>query len=59
MADVTSIWNLQRIRFARRDEMERMTSNLLVGDRLLDFRHMAGDALVARTARFVMGMFFD
>ena len=55
MADVASIWNFQRVRITRCDEVKGMTSNILVGDRLFDFRHMTGDALAARATRLVMG----
>ena len=59
MAQVAGIWNLQRIRIPRRDEVKGVASNILVSDRLFDFRHVTGDALATRTAGFMMGMPFD
>ena len=59
MAHITRIWNLQYLGFARRHEMEGMASDILVRNRLLDLGHMAGDTLIARAIRLVMGMRFD
>ncbi len=36
-----------------------MAANIHVGERLLDLRHMAGNTFAARTAGFMMGVFFD
>jgi hypothetical protein len=38
--------------------MKRVASNIHVGYSLLDFRHMARDALIAWAARLVMRMLF-
>src|SRR6185369_2790823 len=59
VAHVAGVWNLQRLRICRRDEVKGVTSNLLIRDGLRDFGHVAADALVARAARLVMGMRFD
>src|ERR1700739_940577 len=59
MADIASIWNLQRLGFARGDEVERMAPNLLVRDRLGDLRHMTGDAFVASATGLMMRVRLD
>jgi len=59
MADIASIWNLQRLGFARGDEVERMTPDILVRDRLRDLRHMAGDAFVASATGLMMRVRLD
>ena len=59
MAYVTGVWNLQRFRFGRRDEVESMTANFLVGNRLGDLRHVTRDAFVASAATLMMGMRLD
>ena len=47
MADITGIGNLQGFGHRWRDKAEGVTSNIYVSDRLLNFRHVAGNALVA------------
>lgn len=59
MAQIARIWNLKRFGVARGHEVKGMASDILVRDRLLDLRHMTGDAFVARATRLMMGMFFD
>lgn len=58
MTRVAGIRDLQRLRRGRRNEFERVAPNIDVGDRLLDFRHVASDAFVASGASFVVRMLF-
>jgi hypothetical protein len=59
MADVAGIWDIHAFSIARRDKVKRVTPDILVGDRLLDLRHVARDALVSGTARLVVGMLLN
>lgn len=56
MASSARIRHLQLFRSRRRDEFERMGTDIDVGKRLLDFRHVAAYALISGAARFVVGM---
>jgi len=59
MARVAGVRNLQDLRRRGSNEVERMAPDVHVGDRLLDLRHVARDALVALATRFVMGVLLD
>ena len=59
MTDIAGIWNLQRLGFAWRNEVERVTANFLVGNGFFDFRHMTGNALIAGASSLVVGMGLD
>ena len=59
MANVAGIGNLVGVRLRRRNEAEGVGVDIHVRDRLLDLRHVAGDALAARAARLVMRVFGD
>ena len=59
MALIAGIWNLQHLGFTRRDEVEGVTANILICDRLCDLRHVTGDAFVAGAARLMMGVRLD
>src|SRR6266404_2378616 len=59
MADVARVRDFQAVGPLRIDEVEGMAADVHVCDRLLDFRHVAGDALAARAARSMVGMLFD
>jgi len=54
MTDIAGVRNLQSVRRRRSNEVERMAPHVHVGDRLLDLRHVASDALVALATCFVM-----
>ena len=54
MADIAGVRNLQSLSRCRCDEAERMAPHVHVGDRLLDLRHVASDALAALATYFVM-----
>ena len=51
VADGARIRNFQRLRLGRRDELKGVAADIHVGNRLLDFRHVAADALVPRRSR--------
>ena len=59
VAGVTGVGHLQRFSPGGRDEAKRMAAHIHAGDCLFDLRHMAGDALAARTAILVVRVFFD
>src|SRR5262245_49849021 len=59
VATRTRIRNLQLVGHRRRDEPERVTADVHVGDRLLDPRHVAGNALAAGAAPGVMGVVLE
>ena len=54
MALVAGIRNLKRFGVAGRNEVESVTSNILVRDRLRDLRHMTGDAFIASAASLMV-----
>ena len=54
MALIAGIRNLKRFGVAGRNEVESVTSNILVRDRLRDLRHMTGNAFVASAAGLMM-----
>ena len=56
MTDGAGVRNFQSVGLAGRDEMERMTTHIHVGDGLFDLGHVAGDALAPRAADFMMGV---
>ena len=56
MTGIAGVWNLQRIGQHRRDEFERMTSDIDVCDLGFNLRHVATDALAALAGRCVMGV---
>lgn len=55
----TRIRNLVLIRHFGGDEIERVTSDIDVCDRLRNFRHVTPDAIAARAARAMMRVGFD
>ena len=59
MAHITGVRNLQSVRRRRSDEVKGVAPDVHVDDRLLDFRHVASDALAPLASRFVMRVFFD
>ena len=59
MADIACVRNLQSVSRCRSDEVKRVAPHVHVGDRLLDLRHVASDALVALATYFVMGVLLD
>jgi hypothetical protein len=59
VAVCTSIWNLVLIRHFRRDEIECVTADVDVCNRLFDFRHVAGYAVASRAFSPVMCMRFN
>ena len=54
MAYVAGIRNLQSVSHRRSDEMKRVAPHIHISDRLLDFGHVASDALATLAAYFVM-----
>ena len=52
------IRDLERVGQGRAVKRERVTAHVDVGDRLLDFRHVTGDALAPRAATSVMRVVF-
>ena len=54
VAQVARIRNLQCFALRRRDKAEGVGAHVYVVDRLRDFRHVAGNTLVAGAARLVM-----
>ena len=59
VAEVTGIGNLEGLCFARGDKAEGVAADVLIGDRLLDLRHMASDALAAGAAWLMMSVLFE
>ena len=59
MAARAGIPNLVLIRHFRRDEGEGVASDIDVRDRLLDLRHVARYAIIARTVGTMMGVCFN
>src|SRR5579862_4472252 len=59
MAPVARVGNLEGIRRGRRNKFERVTPDVHIGNRLLDFRHVATDAFIARGASLMMSMRFN
>jgi len=59
VTDVARVGYSERIRLSRGDEFERVCANVDITDRLLDFRHVAGNALTSRAVRFVVRMSFQ
>ena len=59
MADIAGVRNLQSVSRCRSDEVKRVAPHVYVGDRLLDLRHVASDALVALTTCFVVRVLLD
>ena len=54
MAAIAGIGDPQRIRLRRRNELKGVCANGDIADRLLDFRHVATHALIARAPSRVM-----
>lgn len=54
MANIAGIRNFQSVGGCRSDETKGVTAHVHVGYRLLDLRHMAGNALIALAACFVV-----
>jgi hypothetical protein len=59
MADIAGIWDLQALGFRGRDEAERMATNVHTGNGLLDFGHVAADALAAGAAHLMVSVLLD
>ena len=59
MAAGTGIGNLVLVGHFRRYELEGVTAHIDIGDRLLDFGHVAGYTLTACARRIMMGVRFD
>ncbi len=59
MAYVTGIRNLQGVGLTWRDEAEGVAADIHIRDRLLDFRHMTGEAIVAGAARLMVRVRLD
>src|SRR5580704_1123244 len=59
VANVAGIGNLVGVGLRRRNEAEGVGVDVHVRNRLLDFWHVAGDALAARAARLVTRVFLD
>lgn len=59
MAEIAGVRYFQPLRFRRRDEAEGMSVDLHIAQRLLNGRHVAGNALAPRAIRLVMGMRLD
>ena len=59
MADVARVRDLQAVGPRRIDEVEGVTTDVHVGDRLFDLRHVAGDALASWAAELVVRVFLD
>ena len=53
------IGNLELFAHRWRDEPERVAADVDIGDRLFDLRHVAGDAVAARTAFRMVRVIFD
>lgn len=51
--------NLVFVSHCRADKAERVATNIDIGDRLLDPRHMTSKALISCAPALVVGMFFD
>src|SRR5579872_7436467 len=59
MAHIARIGDLQALGPGGRDEAEGMAANVHTRNGLLDFRHVAGDALAAGAARFMVSVLLD
>src|SRR5438067_2249089 len=59
MASRAWVGDAVRVSFSRRDEAERMGTNVHIGNGLLNLRHMAANTLATRAARLVMRMLLD
>ena len=59
MADIARIRDFQAVGSVRIDEVERVASDIHIGDGLLDLWHVAGNALTAGAPNRVMGMLLD
>ena len=58
MAGIAGIRNLRSLSHRGIDEVKRVAPHVHVGDRLLDLRHVTGDALVALATYFVVRVLF-
>ena len=59
MALIAGIRNLKRFGVAGRNEVESVTSNILVGDGLRNLGHMTGDAFIAGATRLMVRVRLD
>ena len=59
MAACTRIGNLQLFAHRWRNELERVAAHIHIGDGLLNFRHVAGDAFTARASLRVVRVLFE
>ena len=59
MTDAAWIRNLEPRRGGGCDELERMCADIDIGDRLLNFGHVAANALVSHTASHMMRVSLD
>ena len=59
MADVAGIRDFQRVAQGGTDKAESMATDVHIAERLGDLRHMASNAVAARTVSFVMRMLRD
>ena len=59
MANIAGVGDFQCIGLGRGHEMEGVTTDIHIRNRLLDFRHVTGDALTSGTPLFVMSVSFD
>ena len=59
MTLVAGVWNFKRFGVAGRNEVESVTSNILVGDGLGNLGHMTGDAFIAGAASLMVRVRLD
>jgi hypothetical protein len=59
VADIARVRDFQAVGPIRVDEVEGVTADVHVRDRLFDLRHMAGNTLTSRAARHVVRVLFD
>ena len=59
MASIAGVWGFIDVRFLWRNEAEGVRMDIHIRDRLLNPRHVTGDALAAGAIRFMMRVLFD
>jgi len=59
VADIAGIWTLQLLCLRRGDEAESVTTDVNIGNRLLDLRHVAGGTFISAARDLVMSVLFD
>src|SRR6185312_8482577 len=59
VTSVARVGDAEQLGLCRSDELESVGADIHVADRLLDLRHVTGDALASGTARLVVSVGFE